>query len=68
MFTYFLLDGMNGAADSNQSLTVDLTELSDYAADKVPEYTQKHFKRRQNPFIWHAAEQAGTGPTLIKLK
>jgi hypothetical protein len=39
-FTYFLINGLNGAADSNKDGIVEFAELADYVVAQVRSYTQ----------------------------
>ena len=41
VFTYYLVEGLKGAADSNQSGLVDIRELYEYTRDKVSAATYK---------------------------
>ncbi|HEX6846267.1 MAG TPA: tetratricopeptide repeat protein, partial [Chitinophagaceae bacterium] len=53
VFTYYLVDGMTGAADGQVSKDnlVTLDELEKYIASTVPAYAQEKHNRKQNPFL-----------------
>lgn len=71
VFTYVLLEGLGGKADINNSGTVEIRELEIYAAGKVPEYTEKYYGARQDPFTWSVVGgggMGGMGPPLVILE
>ena len=49
-FTYFLLEGLEGNADSNADNIVSLTELSDYVKTEVPKWGFKSGKQQTPMF------------------
>lgn len=53
LFTYYVVDGLAGNADSSGTLdnVVTLAELKKYIADRVPEIARDKFRRKQDPFI-----------------
>ena len=51
LFTYYLVDGLTGLADTGHDNLVTLGELEDYIATTVPKYAQEKHNRKQNPFL-----------------
>jgi tetratricopeptide (TPR) repeat protein len=53
LFTYYLVDGLSGLADTEGSHDnlVTLDELDKYINSTVPNYAQEKYKRKQNPFL-----------------
>ena len=53
LFTYYLVDGLSGLADTedSQDNLVTLDELEKYIATTVPTYAQEKYNRKQNPFL-----------------
>lgn len=53
LFTYYLVDGLIGAADSTKSLDNQITveEIQKYVDKNVPAIAEQRFKRRQDPFF-----------------
>ena len=53
LFTYYLVDGLTGMADTEGSHDnlVTLDELEKYIATTVPTYAQQKHNRKQNPFL-----------------
>jgi tetratricopeptide (TPR) repeat protein len=53
LFTYYLVDGLTGLADTEgaHDNLVTLEELEKYIATTVPAYAQEKYKRKQNPFL-----------------
>jgi tetratricopeptide (TPR) repeat protein len=53
LFTYYLVDGLNGLADSlgNSDNKVSLSEIQQYVQKNVPSEAQQRFKRKQDPFF-----------------
>jgi uncharacterized caspase-like protein len=49
VFTRFLLEGLNGKADTNQDGIISFTEVALYVEKTVPTYTRRHFPREQRP-------------------
>jgi len=59
LFTYFLLKGLRGEADSDASGTVDVHELYDYASKKVASVASEELNRDQTPVLQPSVEQLG---------
>lgn len=59
LFTYFLLKGLRGEADSDASGTVDVHELFDYASNKVTSVASEELNRDQTPVLQPSLEQLG---------
>ncbi len=53
LFTYYLVDGLNGMADSLGTVDnkVTLSEIKKYVDKNVPAIAQAKFKRKQDPFF-----------------
>ena len=51
LFTYYLVDGLSGLADSTGDNQVSLSEIQLYVDKNVPSIAQQRFKRKQIPFI-----------------
>ncbi|HEV7779621.1 MAG TPA: caspase family protein, partial [Chitinophagaceae bacterium] len=51
LFTYYLVDGLTGAADTEGDNKVSLEELQKYVDKSVPALAQERFKRKQDPFF-----------------
>ncbi|HEU5165663.1 MAG TPA: tetratricopeptide repeat protein [Chitinophagaceae bacterium] len=53
LFTYYLVDGLSGLADTEgaHDNLVTLDELEKYIATTVPTYAQEKYNRKQNPFL-----------------
>jgi tetratricopeptide (TPR) repeat protein len=51
LFTYYLVDGLSGLADSTGDNQVNLGEIQLYVDKNVPSIAQTRFKRKQIPFI-----------------
>lgn len=53
LFTWYLVDGLNGIADSegNADRTVTVEEIQKYVQKNVPTVAQEKFKRKQEPFF-----------------
>jgi uncharacterized caspase-like protein len=49
VFTYALLEGLNGAADGNSDGKITVRELDAYLQDQVPELTKKYRGAPQYP-------------------
>jgi uncharacterized caspase-like protein len=50
IFTRFLLEGLNGKADTNpEDGIVTFTEAAEYVEEAVPKYTRENFPREQRP-------------------
>ena len=59
LFTYFLLKGLRGEADSDASGTVDVHELYDYTSNKVASVASEELNRDQTPVLQPSLEQLG---------
>ena len=59
LFTYFLLKGLRGEADSDANGTVEVHELYGYASKKVASVASEEFNRDQTPVLQPSAEQLG---------
>ncbi|CAA6819545.1 MAG: High-affnity carbon uptake protein Hat/HatR [uncultured Sulfurovum sp.] len=51
LFTYVLVEGLNGKADSNKDGFVKTLELANYVEDEVPNISQKEFSHEQFPNV-----------------
>ncbi|MBL0273417.1 MAG: tetratricopeptide repeat protein [Chitinophagaceae bacterium] len=53
LFTYYLIDGLTGSADSMGTVDnqVTLAEIQKYVDKNVPNIAQQRFKRKQDPFF-----------------
>jgi len=53
LFTYYLIDGLSGMADSEgkKDNKITLQELQEYVSKKVPLIAQQQFKRDQKPYF-----------------
>ena len=53
LFTYYLVEGLTGAADSVGTVDnqVTLAEIQKYVDKNVPDVAQQRFKRKQDPFF-----------------
>ena len=51
LFTYYLIDGLSGMADSSRDNKITLNELQRYVDNYVPTVAQEKFKRKQIPFF-----------------
>ncbi len=53
LFTYYLVDGLSGMADSvdMKDNIITLAEIQKYVEKNVPSIAQQRFKRKQNPFF-----------------
>ncbi|MBL0154124.1 MAG: tetratricopeptide repeat protein [Chitinophagaceae bacterium] len=52
LFTYYLIDGLNGNADSiDHDNKITLEEIQKYVDRNVPKIAQDRFKRKQDPFF-----------------
>ena len=54
LFTYYLVDGLNGMADANGTPDnkITLEEIQKYVDKNVPSVAQQRFKRNQVPFFY----------------
>ena len=53
LFTYYLVDGLTGTADSSGTVDnkITLQEIQKYVDKNVPAIAQQRFKRKQDPFF-----------------
>jgi hypothetical protein len=53
LFTYYLVDGLTGIADSSGTIDnkITLEEIQKYVDKNVPAIAQQRFKRKQDPFF-----------------
>ena len=51
LFTYYLVDGMAGVADSSGDNKVSVTELQRFVDKYVPAIAEEKYKRQQDPFF-----------------
>jgi tetratricopeptide (TPR) repeat protein len=51
LFTYYLVDGLSGSADTTGDKMVTLEEIQHYVDKHVPQIAQERFKRKQEPFF-----------------
>jgi len=51
LFTYVLVEGLKGKADTNGDGFVKTLELADYVDEKVPELAERIFKHKQFPLV-----------------
>lgn len=60
LFTYFLVDGLNGEADESKDKKVSLYELKTYIDKNVPTFAMTRFKKKQEPYIFFPQQQDET--------
>jgi len=51
LFTYYLVDGLSGLADSSKDNKVNLEEIQRYIDKNVPSIAKDKFKKNQKPYI-----------------
>lgn len=64
LFTYVIVEGLNGAADADKDGFVKTLELADYVDNQVPELAEKVFKHKQYPIV----SPTGQGFPLVKTR
>ena len=64
LFTYVVVEGLNGAADGDKDGFVKTLELADYVDNQVPELAERVFKHKQFPIV----SPTGQGFPLTKLR
>lgn len=64
LFTYVVVEGLNGKADADKDGYVKTLELADYADTQVPELADRIFKRKQFPIV----SPSGQGFPLAKVR
>lgn len=56
LFTFVLLQGLNGSADLRKHGYINTFDLADYVDDEVPRVAEEHFKRKQVPNLHNAGQ------------
>jgi len=56
LFTWVLLQGLNGSADLRKHGYINTFDLADYVDDEVPRVAEEHFKRKQVPNLHNAGQ------------
>jgi hypothetical protein len=56
LFTWVLLQGLNGSADFRNHGYINTFDLADYVDDEVPKLAEEHFKRKQVPNLHNAGQ------------
>lgn len=51
VFSFYLTEGLKGAADKNLNRIVELNEINTYITKELNIYSKKHIERIQNPII-----------------
>lgn len=64
LFTYVIVEGLNGAADADKDGFVKTLELADYVDNQVPELAEKVFQHKQYPIV----SPTGQGFPLVKTR
>ena len=64
LFTYVIVEGLNGAADTDKDGYVKTLELADYVDNVVPELAEKVFKHKQYPIV----SPTGQGFPLVRIR
>ena len=64
LFTYVIVEGLNGAADADKDGFVKTLELADYVDSQVPELAEKVFQHKQYPIV----SPTGQGFPLVKTR
>ncbi len=64
LFTYVIVEGLNGAADADKDGFVKTLELADYVDNQVPELAEKVFQHKQYPIV----SPTGQGFPLVKVR
>jgi len=65
LFTYYLLRGLRGEADSNRNGEVTLGEITDYVRQKVSWASKSQFDSAQRPQIIPALKPGDTAASLV---
>jgi hypothetical protein len=68
LFTYFVLKGLQGAADGNQDKKIDLTELYSYLKPEVQGTARREFNNDQAPQLLGNPDVLRKGIPLLDLK
>ena len=64
LFTYVIVEGLNGAADADKDGFVKTLELADYVDSQVPELAEKVFQHKQYPIV----SPTGQGFPLVRVR
>lgn len=64
LFTWVVVDGLNGAADTDRDGFVKTLELADYVDNQVPELAERVFHHKQFPIV----SPTGQGFPLVRVK
>jgi uncharacterized caspase-like protein len=56
VFTWVLLQGLNGSADFRNHGYIKTFDLADYVDDEVPKVAEEHFKAKQIPNLNNAGQ------------
>ena len=64
LFTYVIVEGLNGAADADKDGFVKTLELADYVDNQVPELAERVFQHKQYPIV----SPTGQGFPLVKVR
>jgi len=56
LFTWVLLQGLNGEADARKHGYINTFDLAAYVDDEVPRIAEEHFKRKQVPNLHNAGQ------------
>lgn len=67
LFTYFVLKGLQGAADGNQDRKIDLTELYSYLKPQVQGVARREFNNDQAPQLLGNPDVLRKGVPLLDL-
>ncbi|MFZ2070157.1 MAG: NosD domain-containing protein [Halobacteriota archaeon] len=67
VFTYYVVQGLWGAADLDGDSRISARELSDYSFPRTVEYSEFFYPNPQHPLLWPEDDTA-SNLTLIKLK
>ncbi|UVT14789.1 MAG: caspase family protein [Nitrospira sp.] len=65
LFTYYLLRGLRGEADSNRNGEVTLGEITDYVRQKVTWASKSQFESVQRPQVIPALKAGATAASLV---
>lgn len=68
LFTYFLLKGLQGAADANQDSKIDVAELYSYLKPQVQGTARREFNNDQAPQLLANPEVIRNGMPLLELQ
>jgi WD40 repeat protein len=64
LFTYVIVEGLKGAADTDKDGFVKTLELADYVDNQVPELAEKVFQHKQYPIV----SPTGQGFPLVRVR